>query len=68
MSGCKFFGSPNLRCGDLKAERAGVCLNIVHFQHSGRIADISQDRQPAEGRDYFAQGFESLGSKIGLLI
>ena len=42
--GYQFFGSPELQCGDLKAERAGRSLNIAHFQHSGRIPDIGQDR------------------------
>ena len=50
-------------CNDLKAERAGRCLDLAHLQHGGGNADIGQDRQPAETRDNLAQEFESLASK-----
>ena len=44
-------GSPDFRCDDLEAERAGRRLNLAHLQHGVGIADIGQDRQPAETGD-----------------
>ena len=60
--------SPDFECDDLKAERAGRCLNLAHLQHGGGIADIGHDRQPAETGDNLAQEFESLAGKIGRLV
>jgi hypothetical protein len=59
--------SPDFRCGDIEAKRAGPCLNLAHLLHGAGIADIGQDRQPVETWDHLAQEFESLASKVGLL-
>ena len=60
--------SPDFDCGDFEAERAASCLNLAHLQHGCGIVDIGHDRQPAETGDNLAQKFESLASKIGLLV
>ena len=60
--------SSDFEGGDLKADRAGRRLNVVHLQHAGGITDVGQDRQPAETGDNLAQEFDSLASKIGLLV
>ena len=48
-----------------ETERAGGRLNLTQLQHAEGIADIGQDRQPAETGDDLAQKFEPLASKIG---
>jgi hypothetical protein len=43
--------SSNFERSDLKAERAGNCLNLPHLQHDGGIVDIGHDRQSAKTRN-----------------
>ncbi len=59
--------SPDFGCDDLKAERAGCCLNLAHLQHGDGTADIGQNRQSAKTGNNLAQNFEPLAGKIGLL-
>ena len=65
MAGAISSRSPDFERDDFKAERAGRCLNFAHLQHGVGIADIGQDRQPAETGDNLAQKFKSLAGKIG---
>src|SRR5215510_1064566 len=58
--GRDILGAPDFQRADRKAERAGCRLNLIHLQSVGRIPDISQNRQPAEARDYLAQKLEAL--------
>ena len=58
----------DFQCGDLEAERLCCGLSLAHVQHGTGIADIANDRQPAETGNKLTQEFEALASKIGLLI
>ena len=66
--GCDVLRSPDFGCSDLKAERAGRCLDLAHLQHGGGIAHISHDRQPAKTGYDLAQQFEFLASSIRCLV
>jgi hypothetical protein len=66
--GCDVLRSPDFGCSDLKAERAGRCLDLAYFQHRGGIAHISHDRQPAKTGYGLAQQFEFLASSIRILV
>ena len=50
-----------------RGQAAGRCLRFAHLQHGGRIADIGDDRQPAETGKHLAQKFDPLAGKIGRL-
>jgi len=56
------------RIDDVKAKRAGCGLYLAHLLYGPAPVDIGQDCHPAEVGDNFAQEFESLASKIGLLV
>src|SRR3954470_14609211 len=60
--------SPYFRCHDLKTERAGLCMNLLHIQHGSGGIDIEHDRQAAQIGHNLAQKFESLATKIPLLV
>jgi hypothetical protein len=60
--------SSDFRCDNVKAERAGRCLNFIHLQHADGTDDIGHDCQPAETGDNLAQEVESLAGKIGRLV
>src|SRR5947207_287307 len=62
------FGSLDFRSPDLKTERSGSCLNLAHLQYKVGIADIGQDRQPAQTRDNLPQEVEPLASKVSRLV
>ena len=49
--------TPWLEGRDFEAEHAGCGLDLAHVQHGGGIADICQDRQPAESGEELPQEF-----------
>ena len=66
--GCDILGTPDFRCGDLKAKSACSRLDLTDVQNYRGIINVRHDRQIAEAWDNFAQDFETLASKIGRLI
>src|SRR6516165_1235136 len=61
-------GSPDFKVDDIEAECARSPPNLRHLRHSKGVVNIGHDRQPAETGNEIAQNFESLASKIGLLV
>jgi hypothetical protein len=61
-------GPPNLQGDHIEAQVPGGRLDLLHVQNATGIADIAQDRQPAEAGDDFAQKLEPLGGSVGVLI
>src|SRR5262245_13332328 len=58
---------PHLQYGDIDAENASRCLNLVDLRDGGGVTDIGQDPQTMDTRDHFAQEFKPLGSEVGRL-
>jgi hypothetical protein len=61
-------GPPNLQGDHIEAQVPGGRLDLLHVQNATGVADIAQDRQPAEARDDFAQKLEPLSGSVGHLI
>ena len=62
--GRDILNSPDFRYGDLKAQRAGRCLNLAYLQHNSGIVDLPHNPQPAKTGNNLAQEFESLATSI----
>jgi hypothetical protein len=56
----------DFQSGDGNAELACPSLNLVHFQHGGLMADVRQDRKPAQVGHDFAQQLEPLAGEVDL--
>ena len=59
--------APDFEWRDFDTELVSRGPNLIHFQYSLGIANISYDCEPAETGNNLAQEFESLTSSIGLL-
>jgi hypothetical protein len=66
-AGRNVLGSPDFEGGDIEAKPARRRLNLIQLLHSGGIANVGHDRQPAEIGHNLAQQCEPLASKIGCL-